>query len=536
MGCGFMEKLKMYFKQLLEREDLFQLPTEEALQRLGELIDMSMDLQRKDGIQHAMKQMELFQSRDLSPAEWATSHYFLANAWSNLRLLAETGHTAYTWEYEEVEKEIVHLRSALMKIEEPALPSLAKCQILTNLGNNLSYVGRFVEAIDYWNKALQINPSFGMALGNKGFGLCFYARALYDDGHARMLTRYSYVYLKLGVESKDTHQSAKKAFKKEMQWIESVFPKDVLEQKIIQAEYPLGDTEEEVRYRKWCLKHSLFLNPLNDLSDFSLAAQDIFNLPSITTGVDEGPYYFGFFNQMKQEYVSARYMYYEAIHADEPHFADKDVYLYNTMDYPIYSLASEKMKMAFRTMYSLFDKISYFMNDYWGLGIDESRVNFRTLWYHRRKKNNGLREEFQNRANWPLRGLFWLSKDLYENNPDFRDVIEPEARGISNLRNHIEHKYLKLHDQVPYSTVGEEHNRNDPFHDKLAYSISYDDVKEKTFKLMKLVRAAMIYLSLAVHQEEREKEKQRKNNDGLIMPMYLDRYDDEWKQSNFTYF
>ncbi|WP_093339853.1 hypothetical protein [Salibacterium halotolerans] len=53
-----MEDIWMDFKKLKEKDNLFDLPAEEALERLGNLIDISMDLQRSDGIQHAMQQMD----------------------------------------------------------------------------------------------------------------------------------------------------------------------------------------------------------------------------------------------------------------------------------------------------------------------------------------------------------------------------------------------------------------------------------------------------------------------------------------------
>ncbi|MDX5595492.1 LA2681 family HEPN domain-containing protein [Pseudovibrio sp. SPO723] len=43
---------------------------------------------------------------------------------------------------------------------------------------------------------------------------------------------------------------------------------------------------------------------------------------------------------------------------DTAHFSDKDVALYNTLDYPSYALAVEKARLAYRMEYSLFDKIA----------------------------------------------------------------------------------------------------------------------------------------------------------------------------------
>ncbi|MCB9422966.1 MAG: hypothetical protein H6667_24410 [Ardenticatenaceae bacterium] len=92
--------------------------------------------------------------------------------------------------------------------------------------------------------------------------------------------------------------------------------------------------------------------------------------------------------------------------------------------------------------YSLFDKISYFLNAYLALKIPETRVNFRTIWYTNQQRNKGLKSEFKDRQNWPLRGLFWLSKDLYEDKEGFKNSTEPDAHNLADIRNHLEHKYL----------------------------------------------------------------------------------------------
>src|SRR5207245_1998729 len=102
-----------------------------------------------------------------------------------------------------------------------------------------------------------------------------------------------------------------------------------------------------------------------------------------TTEIASGglvPPVIGFFNQIKQEFVSARYLYYEGLRSKGPHFSDRDVLLYNTLDYPVYSLATEKLRAAFRLAYSLFDKISFFLNHYLQLGHNPNKVSFRGVW------------------------------------------------------------------------------------------------------------------------------------------------------------
>src|SRR5437762_3400414 len=109
-------------------------------------------------------------------------------------------------------------------------------------------------------------------------------------------------------------------------------------------------------------------------------------------------------------------MLYEGTHAERRHFSD-----YNTLDYPSYSLAVEKMKAAYRIAYSLLDQVAFFLNDYAKLSVDPRQVYFRTIWYtNRDRKKRVVRNELVEIRTWPRRGLFWLSDDLFD--PDLQDT------------------------------------------------------------------------------------------------------------------
>ena len=231
---------------------------------------------------------------------------------------------------------------------------------------------------------------------------------------------------------------------------------------------------------------------------------------------------------MKQEYASARYLYYEGMHVQGPHFSDRGVRLYNTLDYPSYSLSIEKVKAAFRTSYSLFDKIAFFLNHYLGLSIPEHKVKFRTFWYEKQEKSKGLKPMFEESRNWPLRGLFWLGKDLYEDAPGFREAMEPEAQELAEVRNHLEHKYLKLHEDMWRGSVDEPDEITRALTDTLSFSVYRYDFEAKTLRLLKMARAALVYLSLAVHREEARRKENRDPGE-LILQEESDIWDDEWK-------
>ncbi len=509
----------------MSKERFDEWDIDKAIQSIGILIDISCDLSKREGLNHAIEQANLMFKEDLSGLQKATIHYFVGNAWSGLRMLKHSNsETVWGWEQTEIENEILNFRLSNCYLDGGNNNPFF-CQTNTNLGNALSHVGRFVDAIMHWDKVLQYNSSFGMALATKGQGLVSYAKSLYDKGHAGLFMKFAYASLKNGLESTILHPSARESFEYAVRDLETRADKKFLEKNYEMENYSLGNSKAEQEYRKWCLDNQLFVNPLNDLGSFNIAAQDILSCPSITTSIDDNSYdppvYFAFYNQIKQEYVSARFLFYEGAQEQTPHYSDSGVMLYNTLDYPCYGLNTEKGKIAFRMVYSILDKIAFFVNEYLNLNIPEKKISFKTIWYEDQNKKKGLRKEFVNFKNWPLRGLFWLAKDLSENRQEFRESMEPDAKDVVSIRNHIEHKYMTISeydtsDLTDFITHSQ----------KKMYRTDRDSFYLKTLKLFKLVRAALIYLSLGVHIEERKK---KSRTDGIIAPMPLGRYEDDWK-------
>lgn len=370
-----------------------------------------------------------------------------------------------------------------------------------------------------------------MANGNRGIALGSYARALYDPGHAAVMQVAAYdavsaatspdaFYDSIGLEAARTHFEGLKGA------ISRHIDIDAVRQRVDLEGHSMGESDVERAYRAWCLRERLFINPLNDLGSIAIAAQDVLTLPPLTVPATSAgmPPLIGFFNQMKQEFVSARYLYFEGLHSHEPHFSDQGVLLYNTLDYPAYSLATEKTRTAFRIAYSLFDKIAFFLNAYLEIGRKPMQVSFRSIWYEPKGKQPSLLARFTACENWPLRGLFWLSKDLFEE--EFQNVTEPDAEALATICNHLEHKYLQLHASWAES-VRSERNR-DPSAEWLGYALSRDDFTARTLRLLQLVRGALIYLSLAVYRQEAVRARDSDAHLTISMPLSL--WEDDWKR------
>lgn len=506
----------------MDQAKINDLANDKALDLIAMLVDQAFDNANLDLVQHALNLADELDARALQLRERALLDYFRANAWA-CRYQQRLGNRDALWEFEQPEifQQVFLLRRCVINTEFKSMEAVRRCQILTNLANQLDTLGRFVEARAHWSAALAIDPNFWMARANRGRGLMHYAAALYDPGHAEIFAFYAHKDLVEAVAliSKYPHlgdQQVASLFFTAAEQISHHYDIPAIEKSYTPIGWDMGSESTEQAYRSWCLQNDLFLNPLNDLEPVSIAAQDVLNLPDFTTAISDPPIVIGMFNELKQGFASARWMLWQGIHSERPHVSDRNVSLFNTLDYPAYGLSVEQVKIAFRISYSTLDKIAYFLNHYLSLGIPENRVSFRTIW--REKENKPVRERFNKSENGPFRGLFWLSKDLFEES--MQDAMEPEARALADLRNHLEHKYVKVHEILLPSM-----SENDLFHDTLAHSISRDDLEKRTMHVMKLVRAALIYLSLGMHKEEQERGK---NKLGLTAPMFLDPWVDEW--------
>ena len=128
-----------------------------------------------------------------------------------------------------------------------------------------------------------------------------------------------------------------------------------------------------------------------------------------------------------------------------------------------------------------------------------------------------------------LRGLYWISRDLFD--PSFKRSTSPDARELADIRNHIDHKYLKVHEIFLGKPGLQQKDPNDFLVDTLAYSIGRSDFEDKALRLLKLSRAAIIHLTLAMDFEEKRRRRasrSKKPMAGQELPVV----DHRWKSED----
>jgi tetratricopeptide (TPR) repeat protein len=491
--------VNLTFEDILNLDNLNEFEPTQVVNLLAILFETGRESQSVAAIKTGLEFSERQNFDKFSDDDKMIFHYNVANGWSYLQQLTQILSSKEFWSFnlKELEQQIINLRLALCYSKETT-NSQKKCEILTNLGNLFSHLGRFSEAQLYWQKVLKIDASFPMAVGNIGFGLFHYSKVLYDGGHQLLFFKFAYKYLQEAVAS-NIYDEAKTAFRQIIASLESTLDQKELNNIQNLKGFPIGTTKTEREYRKWSLDNHLFLNPLNDIVTDNIAGHDCLLLPTLTLKFNKPPIYQTIFNQIKQEFVSARHMLFEGLSQKELHYSDKDNLQLDTLDYAIYSYSSEKIKAAFRLCYSVLDKIGYLLNDYLSLGFRPDKVSFRGIWNTHDKKTKLyiLNPKISQTQNWAFRGLYWLSKDLYENDVEFSSPIEPEAKEIARIRNFIEHKSFKI---VELGESGLLDNG-------LTYVIERKEFEKKSLNLIKLIRASMIYLSLGINLEEKKKER-----------------------------
>ena len=459
---------------------------------------------------------------ELNVFSQAKVYYSLGTAYGDIATLDKSESTE-----ENLEKQLFYFQKSFQLIQSLDLtdPELGPhingllLQLYTNYANVLDSCGRKLKALEMYHKALSINRNFTMAIGNAGIVYYRYALIVPDPIHCNYINHFAYHYLKkAGEAEKGVEPAVLKIFKNVVERYDEEYVKEVLKPSLNISQYSYFG--KELDYRNWALKNHLFLNPLNDLPVAELCfAGDVMHLPNMTVKIDAKPSLHGLYNQLKQEYIFARYQFYESLEIpQETHFADKETYLLQFADYPQYSIRIEKMKSAFRILYSLLDKVAFFINEYFNLGISEKLINFRSIWRSKKLRKNG--DDFENilkpTENICLSSLYWISKEMYEQK---EYSTNPIAKEIYDLRNSFEHKYVKIYSECfPQRTDGEI--------DDLAVYLSEERLQFITLDLLKLMREALINLSLAVHIEETKRE--RINDKPTFNKSFL-AYEDEWK-------
>lgn len=512
------DEYKINLKTIMEAESFLDIDSNNRLRTFAYFIDFAnynneMELNKK------LEKLSISLQEYLkSEEDWGYFYYLMSNLYGD-RYYIKKPNKLDLWTNNEVKNSLVYLRKAVKVTESIAIDKFTinlKSMIYTNYANLLSNYGRYIEAIEYWSKALTINQKFMMAMGNMGVGFSKYSDVFYDRNHKILCLQKAYNLVCNSLNFKPDEQQdellvpARKGLETEKLRIEYYYNYEINTN--IEIDEVNFESEKEIRYRNWAKYHHLFINPLNEVTYNNLSARDIFYLPNIIKSIGSLEYEHGLFNVIKQEYISSRFTFYKSMdlfNKYQVHYSDKESYLVETNDYSNHSFSTEMLKSSFQTCFSILDKIAFFLNKYFDLGLKDDQVSFSRIWYKKKGKLN-TNIDFTNVA---LLALFWINKDINSTDEIFKDSLFDEYKEIKDIRNHMQHKYMKI---VTEKSELSKNYMNDP----IGFRISRVDMETRTLQLLKLTRAAIIYLSYSIKLDQENKKKDIDPKD--ILPRYLD--------------
>lgn len=388
------------------------------------------------------------------------------------------------WEQPDIEKAIFHLKTA---IDDPAFAffdAWRRGQILTLLGNQYSYMGDILAALDCWDRAIAIDTRLGMALGNRGKAIADYAERLSDT---RLKPAFFGIALdNLAAATDDDacyygDAQGKDYFRAELEKIDATLDPD---SDLTPPDPPLpatGKPKKDKPFRKWCLAEKLYLNPLNDLCRLPAAAYDIVDRPldpaSAPTGDLQAMRYL---SQLCQEYLAIRQLAYRALTDKALEHTDR-IEQAASADW---RMATESLKLACRAAWALLPKIAQLVGEYFAATRPETRSTLKTVWYRNGQPNAPLQDVFAQSQNAALRGLFWLSKSL----PAERHApsLDPDSAQTRMIAETLEKSCLRVAAIAPDAGG------------IVDQTLSLHTLMRTTLKLLKQNRNALVYLTEAI--------------------------------------
>ncbi|MBS3797188.1 LA2681 family HEPN domain-containing protein [Pseudoalteromonas sp. BDTF-M6] len=448
--------------------------TRDELNKFNEEADYHIINRDTDSL---VKLIERLTERDFEfehPLHEAHYFYTVANCYSVL-------YDARTveWYSDDLMKAVIFYRKALHSIPEIDRSEDVnnihtyedlRSRVVTNLANSLSSQGRALCCISLYDEAISINSNV-VAIVSKARNQIFLGESLYDNGHKEYHYFIAYQLIKEAIKNIDQLYPEQRGdlegegyLFKFKEWFEQTFEVSAFD--YFKDEFDDFETRKHKQYLQWCAKNKLFINDLNDVCEYEISYQDVLALPSFvqtintTLAMHEGLAYHGNFDELKNDYCHARYLIFSAknIPDDVPHFFNSTYLHVDDMSHSINNLKTGHYKSAFRTLYSLFDKIAYLVSRFFDLNDlkDDNMISIDSLFRDFKAKNWKRdwkpHKKLKDSDNHFIHALFYILKDIRDvtKSSSVSKWIDPDAKSFSEIRNAMEHRSLKIVDDFGY--------------------------------------------------------------------------------------
>lgn len=357
-------------------------------------------------------------------------------------------------------------------------------KIFVNMANSLDSLGRNMEAIEYYDKALAINPKHGMALANKGIAIKYYAKLTRHK--SKKYYKIAHELIKQGIKN-GVHKEAESIFLDNMNEIENILEDFLYIGEESDKNISLNFKNDfEKKSTDFYYKNKLYLNLCNHCQNCNSSLEDNISINEkiidFSNGIDKERFLelSQFLREIKQNYITSRLLLAQGVIKDNSiNFVDNEISIIDAEENIMNNTYIQLIKFAFKNMFDILDKISIFINRYMNLGKNEKYIDFKKIWYKGDFKKGNIDENISNSKNFNMNALFNIHLEL--SNGEYME--------LNNIRNALTHRFLNIY------TDG---------NNSIDY-MSEEYLIEKSIEITKLVRNSIIYLLSFVESEESHK-------------------------------
>lgn len=388
-----------------------------------------------------------------------------------------------------------HYRDAIFALDEKSGSFVS--QVWTNYGNCLSQFGRYIEAIESYEKALDADPAHGMAAGNLGIELEHASRIIGRHRHEYIALAHDYLTRALGsgMHLNSGSPGAPQYFRSALERLQhfiNAHREPILPPQPAEA---VARSHSQKDYIQFCIKNGLFLNSWVGNKELSPGITDDVYFGPIVTPVGDDylvPELLRILNEIKESFTTARYLCYLSQKQNNVLDAmSKMTLYYGTDTFAIHGLYTGLCKAAYARAFDVLDKVARIVNVYFKIGKRED--SFWEVFAEKQSLGEAHTIRFVARPaickteNLGLYALADLCIDYFES--ERADLKTQDMR-----RNRITHDYLnvKLH------ATDAELKETD--------TVDLDDLQDQTRNVLHLAKGAILYAVSAINMAERQNE------------------------------
>lgn len=443
----------------------------------GEIINLATDIKSLPLIFHSIRRLKSLHKNNPSDRFL----FYIGNALQSIAVIKSNNKSDISLliDHKIYRQSRIYFNQISSRID---LPSAA-----TNSGNILEKYGRYYEAILLYDKALKVNPNFGMAFGNKGIALAYYFGLAIKKNPDILYTALD--LFKNSLKAENTleigGQGAINNFKHHLASLEKYLSnkkRAIISRKI-----------EPTHYQTFCSSKNIYLNFCFKCYKCNSGFKDNFFPPFIenikNTSAEERLKYHSFskkmyysiktLNQILEDYTTSRSIYFNAM-TNNFNELDTDTEYFSVLDYCKNSVKFGYLKTAYIKLFNILDKIArltFYNNE-----LEQTDIYFKSLLNPTFK---ALLLKSNNRGLLALHNLSW----------DF------EENGIYNhlrtIRKYLTHEFIDIKiDMFNDSHKQQELNENRHLTETLF--VDYLD------ELFQIVKAALLYFGQALKKDSDE--------------------------------